>query len=172
MQVIAERFFVDEDHHPYEGELAQVLRTYDRKNQMRPVAIKLFREGSLDTRVVLEAFARECESLAKVSGHVNIVPLVDHGTDPESGRKYIALEWAESNLLELVRRQPVSDWDAFYERFGASILDALAFAFANDVMHRDVKPQNVLIDAAGTPLSPAPRGSSRWTTARERTAAR
>ena len=151
MQVIAGRFFVDEDHHPYEGELAQVLRTYDKKNQMRPVAIKLFREGSLDTRVVLEAFARECESLAKVSGHVNIVPLVDYGTDPGSGRKYIALEWAESNLLEHVRRQPVSEWDAFYERFGASILDALAFAFANDVMHRDVKPQNVLIAAAGVP---------------------
>lgn len=149
--MLAGRFIVDEKHHAYEGELAQVLRTYDSKDQMRPAAVKLFRDGSLDTRVVLEAFARECESLMKLNAHANVIPLIEYGTDEDSGRKYIALEWAESNLLQHVRKHPESDWDGFYERFGKAVLDALAFAYANDILHRDVKPQNILIDASGAP---------------------
>jgi len=148
MQLIAERFIIDTATKPYEGELAEVLCAFDSAASMKRAAIKLFRENC-DSRLVMEAFARECESLEKLNSHPNIIPLLDYGTDAGTGRKYIALEWAPCSLLEHIRKYPERDWDEFYSRYGAPILEALAFAFSRDIIHRDVKPQNVLIDQAG-----------------------
>ncbi len=128
--------------------MADVLCAVDSKASMKKVAIKLFKMD-FDSRLVLEAFARECGSLEKLNSHPHIVPLLDYGTDGEEDRKYIALEWAPCTLLEYIRQNPERDWDAFYERYASPVLQALNFAFSRDIIHRDVKPQNVLINEQG-----------------------
>ena len=148
MRFIAGRFIIDEKTKPYQGEMAEVLCAFDSSNAMEKVAIKLFRE-SFDSRLVLEAFSRECDSLEKLNAHPNIIPLIDFGTDADGDRKYIVLEWAPRNLLEHIRAHPERDWDGFYQKYGSAVLGALTFAFAQDILHRDVKPQNVLIDQHG-----------------------
>lgn len=148
MQIIGNRFFVESNKPAYQGEMAEVICTYDSENSMQKAAIKLFRE-EFDSPLVTEAFSRECESLEKLNSNPNIIKLLDFGRDEPTGRRYIALEWAECNLLEHVRANPEPDWDAFYEKFGRPILDALNFAYSRDIIHRDVKPQNILIDGQG-----------------------
>ena len=63
MQLIANRFVVDEKTKPYQGEMAEVLCAFDSANSMQKVAVKLFK-GIHQSKLIMEAFARECESLA------------------------------------------------------------------------------------------------------------
>eukprot|EP01036_Dinobryon_divergens_P033746 gene33746-43610_t len=148
MQVIGGRFFVEASKPAYQGEMAEVLCAYDSHNGMQKAAIKLFREN-FDSQLVTEAFSRECESLEKLNANPNIITLLDFGRDVPTGRRYIALEWAECNLLEHIRAGPEPTWDEFYARYGRAVLDALNFAYSRDIIHRDVKPQNILIDNQG-----------------------
>ncbi len=129
--------------------MSQVLRAVDSKNAMARVAIKLFDRQAFQQNLVMEAFHRECESLQKLGSHPNIVTLLDIGRDRETACSYIALEWCDRNLLEHVREHPEPSWASFYSRYGRDILEALKFAYSQDIIHRDVKPQNVLVNGAG-----------------------
>ena len=146
MRNLAGRFFVDEKTPQREGGMADVVCAFDSGNSMERVAVKLFRDGIIGPTYVLEAFSRECQSLAELGSHPNIIRLIDFGTDPESERKYIALAWAPDNLVDFVKAHPPAGWDDFYERFGRPTLNALVFAYSRNIIHRDVKPQNVLLD--------------------------
>jgi serine/threonine protein kinase len=67
--------------------MADVVCAFDGENSMERVAVKLFRDGIIGPTYVLEAFSRECQSLAELGSHPNIIRLIDFGTDPESERK-------------------------------------------------------------------------------------
>lgn len=149
MQTVGGRFVVDPSWGPYVGEISKVVRAVDLENGMAKVAIKIFDKDAFQQDIVMEAFSRECESLQKLSVHPNIVQLVDLGRDVDSGCSYLALEWCDENLLEHLLNVPEPTWSGFYQRYGCKILDALKFAYSRDVLHRDIKPQNVLIDADG-----------------------
>src|SRR3546814_7349991 len=97
----------------------------------------------------MDAFAREWSSLQKLASHDNIVGLIDIGRDGDSGCSYVALEWCDANLLDYLKTHPEPTWDGFYERYGRDILGALCFAYSQDVIHRDIKPQNILVNAGG-----------------------
>ncbi len=146
MKILNSRFVIDEKTPVREGGMAEVICAFDNERGMQRVAIKLFRDGLVNIDYVLEAFSRECASLVELNSHPNVVKLIDYGTDRDSGRKFITLDWIEENLVEYLKQHPLRGWDDFYEYYGRGIIDALSFAYSREILHRDVKPQNVLLD--------------------------
>jgi eukaryotic-like serine/threonine-protein kinase len=127
------------------GGMAQVYRARDRELD-RPVALKvLFPELSVD-RAFVERFRREAQAAANLS-HPNIVPVYDWGED--NGAYFIVMEFIDGRALSAVLREsgPLAPHEV--ATIGANVAAALSFAHRNGVVHRDVKPGNVLITADG-----------------------
>src|SRR5947209_18166701 len=127
------------------GGMSPVYRALDGTLQ-RQVAIKLMnREVSSDSDQ-LERFRREARAVAQLS-HPHVVGVIDAGED--EGRPYIVFEYIEGETLkERIRRcgrLPVTEAVAY----AIEIARALGAAHARHIVHRDVKPQNVLIDEEG-----------------------
>jgi len=127
------------------GGMAQVYLARDQLLD-RPVAIKvLFPEFARDPSFV-ERFRREAQAAANLN-HPNIVGIYDWGQ--ERGTYFIVMEYVEGrSLRDLIRSQGALP-PAQVAEIGAEIAGALAFAHRSGVVHRDVKPGNVLMTAAG-----------------------
>ena len=127
------------------GGMAQVYRAMDRQLD-RPVALKvLFPELSVD-KTFVERFRREAQAAANLS-HPNIVPVFDWGED--DGTYFIVMEFVDGRPLSAVLRDPQRLPPGQIAQIGASVAAALAFAHRHGVVHRDVKPGNVLITPEG-----------------------
>ena len=127
------------------GGMAQVYRAMDRQLE-RPVALKvLFPELSVD-RTFVERFRREAQAAANLS-HPNIVPVFDWGED--DGSYFIVMEYVEGRPLSAILRDPERMPPRQIASIGAGVAAALAFAHRHGVVHRDVKPGNVLITPEG-----------------------
>jgi beta-lactam-binding protein with PASTA domain/tRNA A-37 threonylcarbamoyl transferase component Bud32 len=127
------------------GGMAQVYRAMDRQLD-RPVALKvLFPELSIDLTFV-ERFRREAQAAANLS-HPNIVPVFDWGED--DGSYFIVMEYVDGRALSAVLRDPTPLPPRQIATIGAAVAAALAFAHRHGVIHRDVKPGNVLITPEG-----------------------
>ena len=127
------------------GGMAEVYRAHDRLLD-RPVALKvLFPELSID-RSFVERFRREAQAAANLS-HPNIVPVFDWGED--DGSYFIVMEYVEGRPLSAVLRDPQPMPPRQIATIGAGVAAALAFAHRHGVIHRDVKPGNVLITPDG-----------------------
>src|SRR6202140_4884800 len=110
----------------------------------RTVALKvLFTELSVDPNFV-ERFRREAQAAANLS-HPNIVSIYDWG---QAGHTYfIVMEYVEGRALSIVLREEGTLLADRAAAIGADVAAALGFAHRNGVIHRDVKPGNVLITA-------------------------
>ncbi|MGO9456572.1 MAG: Stk1 family PASTA domain-containing Ser/Thr kinase [Acidimicrobiales bacterium] len=127
------------------GGMAQVYRARDRLLD-RPVAIKvLFPELSVD-RAFVERFRREAQAAANLS-HPNIVPVFDWGED--GGTYFIVMEFIDGQPLSAVLRATGPMPADRVADIGSHVAAALAYAHRHGVVHRDVKPGNVLITDDG-----------------------
>jgi serine/threonine-protein kinase len=125
--------------------MSSVFRARDRQLERR-VAIKILHEQYADDPEYLERFRREARAVARLS-HPNIVTVIDRGDD--DGRQYIVFEHVEGeNLKELVLRSGRLPVRRALE-LALAVANGLAFAHDQGLVHRDVKPQNVLLSREG-----------------------
>ncbi|MBK5232103.1 MAG: serine/threonine protein kinase [Thermoleophilia bacterium] len=112
----------------------------------RPVAVKLMHHEMTEQPDQLERFNQEARAVAKLS-NPNVVAVIDAGED--GGRPYIVLEYVQGETLKQ-RISRVGALDATEAlAYALEIAQGLAVAHEAGMVHRDVKPQNVLIDSTG-----------------------
>ena len=128
------------------GGMSTVYRAFDTTLE-RQVAVKLMHREIASDSDQLERFRREARSVAQLS-HPHIVGVIDAGE--EDGRPYIVFEYVEGETLkERIRRMgrlPIDEAIAY----AIEIARALGAAHARQIVHRDIKPQNVLVDGEGS----------------------
>lgn len=137
------------------GGMAEVWRGVHMRQQI-PVAIKVITSSRAREEEFLHAFKTEVQAVARLH-HPSIVMIFDHGEVTAEaaltsrgrlieGSPYLAMELASWGSLDRVRL-PLR-WDDLL-RILLSLLDALAHAHARGVVHRDLKPGNILLSAPG-----------------------
>ena len=131
------------------GGMAQVYYGWDVKLE-RPVAIKLIDVRYRDDPAYAERFVREARSVAKWR-HENIVQI--YYADDQDGLYYFAMEFIEGlSLRELLSQYAIEGELMPHDdvlRIGRAIAGALDYAHQRDVIHRDVKPANVMVAGDG-----------------------
>ncbi|MGF7048516.1 serine/threonine-protein kinase [Paenibacillus sp. DS2015] len=112
----------------------------------RNVAIKVLRQQFVHDEEFIRRFRREAQSAASLS-HPNVVSIYDVGQEDEI--HYIVMEYVEGyNLNEIIKeRAPLQVEESV--RIAAQICDALDHAHQNQIIHRDIKPHNILIGRNG-----------------------
>lgn len=112
----------------------------------RSVAIKVLREQFASDEGFIRRFRREAQSAASLS-HQNIVSIYDVGKD--GNEDYIVMEYVKGQTLkDIIRNQaPIPPEKAIH--IVHQIGEALAHAHANHIVHRDIKPQNIMITVDG-----------------------
>jgi serine/threonine protein kinase len=113
----------------------------------RPVALKMILAGELATPEARQRFRAEAEAAANLQ-HPNIVAI--HEVGEHDGKQYFSMDFVVGkNLAEIVRGNPLpAERAAAYVK---TIAEAIHFAHQRGTLHRDLKPQNVLIDADDRP---------------------
>ncbi|HXH96405.1 MAG TPA: serine/threonine-protein kinase, partial [Gaiellaceae bacterium] len=127
------------------GGMSSVFLARDRLLD-RHVALKVLHARYSDDDEHVARFRREARTVARLS-HPHIVTVIDRGVD--EGRQFIVFEYVQGeNLKELVRRSgPLPAQRAV--ALGLAVAEGLAFAHAQGLVHRDVKPQNILLNEEG-----------------------
>ena len=112
----------------------------------RQVALKILSSRYAHDEQFVERFRREASSAAGLN-HPNIVQIYDRGE--AEGTYYIAMEYLEGRSLKeiIVKYAPLSS--ELLVSVAVQIVEALRFAHRRDVIHRDIKPQNIIIDNDG-----------------------
>ncbi len=129
-----------------EGGMSRVWRAQDL-NTGKAVAVKVLREEYRDDETFIRRFEREALAASRMT-HPNIANLLDVGLE-EDGTRYLVIEYVSGKTL----KQFVQESGALKPDLAAQIimrvLAAVQHAHQNGVIHRDIKPQNILIDKDG-----------------------
>ena len=128
------------------GGMAKVFLAHDRILG-RDVALKVLREQYAEDEEFVERFRREATNVAALN-HPNVVQVYDQGRS-EDGRYYIAMEYVPGGTLnDRIDGEGTLD-PGEAARLASQVAEALQAAHDRGIVHRDVKPQNVLLAAAG-----------------------
>ncbi len=133
------------------GGMSTVYRAFDAVLE-RPVAIKLMHREIASDSDQLERFRREARAVAQLS-HAHIVTVIDAGEEPQAdggATPYIVFEYVDGETLKALirRRGPLDITESI--AYAIEIARALGAAHEHQIVHRDVKPQNVLLTEEGT----------------------
>ena len=146
---LAERYVLETEI--ARGGMASVWRARDQV-LARPVAVKVLHRHLSEDDGFIERFRREALAAARLA-HPNIVAIYDTGSETsEDGmeRHYIVMEYCDGGTLADVNAGVGAVRAGRAVAIGRSICDALEFAHQQGVVHRDVKPANVLMTSDGT----------------------
>ena len=127
------------------GGMAEVYLAHDR-HLGRDVALKVLQSRFADDSQFVERFRREASSAAGLN-HPNIVQIYDRGE--AEGTYYIAMEYLDGRSLKEIIQQFAPLRVDHITSIASQILEALRFAHRRDVVHRDIKPQNMIVDDEG-----------------------
>lgn len=128
-----------------QGGMSLVYRAVDIRTG-HSVAIKILKSECNSDKEFLERFIREAQAAGRMSHH-NIVNLLDVGVEGEF--RYLVLEYVSgSTLKETIQQKGQIDTETAIQ-IAVRILSALQHAHSKHIIHRDIKPQNVLVDADG-----------------------
>ena len=128
------------------GGMASVFRAHDRLLD-RKVALKVLHQQYTEDDEYLDRFRHEARAAAALSSHPNIVTVIDRGE--QDGRQFIVFEYVDGeNLKRLIERRGPAPVVTALE-LGMQVARGLAFAHQQGLVHRDVKPQNVLLNGDG-----------------------
>jgi serine/threonine protein kinase len=124
------------------GGMSVVFRARDRRLN-RPVAVKVLPPELAHDPAIRTRFTREAQMAAQLT-HAHIVPIYDVGE--QEGLAYFVMALVHGgNLATLLTREPKQPIEEA-RRLLAEIADALAYAHLRGVIHRDIKPDNILLD--------------------------
>jgi eukaryotic-like serine/threonine-protein kinase len=129
------------------GGMSSVYKAHDTLLE-RDVALKILHEHHLDDAEYVERFRREARTVAQLS-HPNIVTVIDRGD--ADGQPFIVFEYIDGKTLDkaLARRGALQVDQAL--EIAIACARGLAFAHRHGLVHRDVKPQNILLDDSREP---------------------
>jgi serine/threonine protein kinase len=132
-----------------EGGMAVVYKAHDTLLE-RDVAVKIIRRGAFPTDAlseILKRFEREAKSLAKLS-HPNIVKVHDYGE--HEGSPYLVMEYMPGGTLRNILGKPIP-WQSTL-RLLLPVARGMEYAHKRGIVHRDIKPTNILITESGEPM--------------------
>ena len=127
------------------GGMAVVYRAWDRV-ELREVAVKVLRSEYSADEDFIRRFNNEARAAAQMS-HPNIVGMYDVGQDGDS--RYIVMEYVKGRTLKEVIRQSGRLKPQRAVQMILRILAAVDHAHKSHIVHRDIKPQNILVDGEG-----------------------
>ena len=133
-----------------EGGMATVYKAFDTRLEAE-VAVKVIRTDNILPNVLeraLKRFEREAKALARLN-HLNIVNVTDYG-DYE-GQPYLVMPYLQGGTLKEMLKGKAMDWQEASQML-IPIANALGYAHQREMIHRDVKPSNILITETGEPL--------------------
>jgi len=130
-----------------EGGMSRVWRAQDQ-NTGKSVAVKVLRDEYREDETFVRRFEREALAASKMT-HPNIANLLDVGME-EDGTRYLVIEYVPGKTLKQFIQESGSIRPETAAQIIMRVLAAVQHAHQNGVIHRDIKPQNILIDREGT----------------------
>lgn len=129
------------------GGMGTVYRSFDTKLQ-RDVALKMMKREMAEDQEVMSAFYREARAGASLN-HTNIIHI--YAFDEFQGQPYLVMELADQGSVDSKIEQEGRCTELLVLDVGIKVASALATALKHNLLHRDIKPGNILFNSEGEP---------------------